>query len=773
MIDHDLLLLGDFNAKNSEWFNGDCTNPNGIALKDLTDHFDLTQLCRQATHLNHDGEPESLLDLVFTNVPELFSNSARVLPPISSSDHLPVVIQNKSAEYFNPQKTQTYTKWIYHQKDQDKMNDAFLLDDWTNVFLHTDIDEMWTQWKSRFFSEVKKFIPCVEPQFSKRPHSRISPPWFNNDTRRLVRAKNRLFKRAQLSGSSEHWKIYRAARNKATTAVKTAKHQHLTLQAARLADPNCSSPRWWQIAKEMCGLKGNSLRNIPPLADQSLGLVCEDHKKADLLNDTFINSNTSISQNSFPIGPTKLGSIFEFQELSSDDVKKAIRSLPNKTSTGPDRISYRLLKEAGPNVVGPLTTLYNYSLRTQKIPEEWKMAVVSPIFKGGHRDRDKPSNYRPISLTSCVARLMEKLLNAQILRYLENHSLLYQHQSGFLPGHSTVTQLCFLVNQWQMAADQGDHVQATFLDLSKAYDRVSIPGLLFKLSCLGFSYSALQWLSTFLTKRLQSVKVNGCQSKWQTPKSGIPQGTVLGPVLFLVFINDLPLSLQNGCSIFADDTTAYTIGDTVTSTCSALSLDLAAASSWAKTWGMLYNAEKSEHLPINTNGRGNVDMDGTIIPQVTAHKHLGVMLNQKLTWNNHIDNLYTSCARRVGILRRLRNKLQPPVFKKIFIGSIRPKLEYACAVWSGGPITKLIRLQEAFCHRHKVHLPPLQKRFQFHSLVLLFKMRQKLSPRYLSSLLPETTSTSSMYNLRKSSYPVPVVNKKSTLRSFLPRAIIL
>ena len=200
-----------------------------------------------------------------------------------------------------------------------------------------------------------------------------------------------------------------------------------------------------------------------------------------------------------------------------------------------------------------------------------------------------------------------------------------------------------------------------------------------------------------------------------------------GPVLFLVFISDLPLSLQNGCSIFADDTTAYTIGDTVTSTCSALSLDLAAASSWAKTWGMLYNAEKSEHLPINTNGRGNVDMDCMIIPQVTTHRHLGVMLNQKLTWNNHIDNLYTSCARRVGILRRLRNRLQSQVFKKIFIGSIRPKLEYACAVWSGGPITKLIRLQEAFCHRHKVHLPSLQKRFQFHSLVLLFKMRQKLA----------------------------------------------
>ena len=193
-----------------------------------------------------------------------------------------------------------------------------------------------------------------------------------------------------------------------------------------------------------------------------------------------------------------------------------VRTLPNKMSCGTDGISYKLVKEAGHGVVGPLTSLFNHSLRLRRISEEWKNAVGTPIFGGGPKDRHHPTTYRPISLTSCAARIMEKLLNAQILEYLQSTSLRYKHQSGFLPRHSTVTQLCYLMHKWLMAIDQGNHVQATFLDLSKAYDRVSPPGLLFKLSSMGFSPFALE-----------------CRSSWLSSKSGNPQGTVLGPVPFL------------------------------------------------------------------------------------------------------------------------------------------------------------------------------------------------------------------------------------------------
>ena len=156
-----------------------------------------------------------------------------------------------------------------------------------------------------------------------------------------------------------------------------------------------------------------------------------------------------------------------------------------------EEISYRLLKEAGTGIIGPLTTLFNLSLRLQEVPSEWKCSVISPIFKGGRKNRQDPSRYRPIALTSCIARLMEKLLNIQVLKYLQDNSLLSlggsgikknlfhypllsPYQSGFLPNHSTVTQLCFLIHEWQTAVDDGENVQATFLDLSEAYDRLSI-----------------------------------------------------------------------------------------------------------------------------------------------------------------------------------------------------------------------------------------------------------------------------------------------------------
>ena len=157
-----------------------------------------------------------------------------------------------------------------------------------------------------------------------------------------------------------------------------------------------------------------------------------------------------------------------------------------------------MIKEAGPGLVGPLVSLVNASLRLRKVPDEWRKSIIKPIFKGGRKDRRDPSSYRPIALTSCVARTMEKVLNARILEYLQKFSLLYEHQSGFQRNHSTISQLCFLAHQWT-ALDGGKNVQSVFLDLSKAYDRVSIPGLLSKLSLIGFSSSATEWFASFLT----------------------------------------------------------------------------------------------------------------------------------------------------------------------------------------------------------------------------------------------------------------------------------
>ena len=291
---------------------------------------------------------------------------------------------------------------------------------------------------------------------------------------------------------------------------------------------------------------------------------------------------------------------------------------------GSDEISYRLMKEAGPALVGPLVTLFSRSLLLRQVPDEWKKATVIPIFKGGRKDRQELSSYRPISLTSCVARTMEKIVNAKILNFFKTNTFLYPLQSisGFLPTHSTVTQLAYLVHKWQMALDRGESIESVFLDLIKAYDRVSHQGLISKLSTRGFSYSSLEWMWNFVSHRKQCVRLNGTESTWLAPRSGIPQGTVLGPILILIYINDLPTKLESSCAIFADDTTVHAASSDSKLSCARNSADLDVAAEWADSWGMLFSAEKSEHLHTGKATAQRVTMRGVPIPQVKHHRHL-------------------------------------------------------------------------------------------------------------------------------------------------------
>ena len=254
--------------------------------------------------------------------------------------------------------------------------------------------------------------------------------------------------------------------------------------------------------------------------------------------------------------------------------------------------------------------------------------------------------------------IFDKALKKKKLAYL---------WSGFQRNHSTVTQLCFLAHQWHMVMDEGANIQSVFLDLSKAYDRVSISGLLSKLSLIGFDYPSLEWCANFLQHRQQCVRLQSITSTFQTPLSGIPQGTVLGPVLFLIFTNDLSELIQNQASFFADDTTLHATDKSLVSSCVSLSGDLDRAANWADRWGMLFSAPKSKHLPIGREAQQSpsVFMKGALISHVRTHKHLRLIFNSSLTWNDHISNLYTTCARMTGILRRLDGSIPSSSMKII------------------------------------------------------------------------------------------------------------
>ena len=773
-VRYKALFVGDFNAKNTSWWSGDTTSINGHELKCLADDFNLAQLCELPTYVGHSGKPDSLLDLAFSSDSSMVA-SVDTLQPVS--DHLPILLKTNAfgrPGADNQYAEQNEERWDFRNANLEALHRTLLSVNWEEIFdVEEDINGLWKKWKSAFFR-------CMEQTISKRKPRTNKPqtnPWFNSFLAGMIRRRNRLFRCACRSNSEEMWVRYRESRNMVTSAIRSTKRRYYMHKAALLMKPDCPSAKWWKAAKELTG-QTVDVKGVPPLQDTKGAFVYDEKGKAALLNGMFINQCATVSEPMPPFGPTVTNTTFNFQSVHMSDITKIIQRLPDKHSSGPDGISYIMLKLSLPAIVGTLVRLFNISLRLGEVPEEWKDAVVIPLHKGGKKPSKDPLSYRPISLTSCVARVLEKALNIQIRKYLEVNKLIYDHQSGFLPQHSTVTQLCYLTHEWTMALDQRQCVQAAFLDLSKAYNRVPTAGLLFKLSGCGFSPHSLKWMNSFLANRRQRVKVGNMHSEWATLSCGIPQGTVLGPTLFLVFINDLPTNLVGKPSIFADDSTVFSRGNNKLETCQALSKDLDSAQDWAVTWGMLFNADKSEWLQITSKHTAaqdddRVTMKRQAIPRVKAHNHLGLKVTSTLSWSEHISRTRAKCAQRVGMIRKIRHLLPKHVLKRIYIAQVRSIMEYGCAVWSGDNISILQKLQDRFCRENHVRLPPVQARFIYLTLLLFYKIKNKLSPLYLERLLPQACSTSSHYHLRGHKFPVPTVRSSRALKAFLPRSIIL
>ena len=226
-------------------------------------------------------------------------------------------------------------------------------------------------------------------------------------------------------------------------------------------------------------------------------------------------------------------------------------------SPGPDGIHNKLLIEICDFICEPLSQLFNKSIATGTVPAEWKLAHVTPIFKSG--DKHDPGNYRPVSLTSICSRLLETLVKDSIMTHMETNNLFTKHQFGFRGGHSCVTQLLHTFEEWSKAIDDRHSVDVLYLDFRKAFDTVPHQRLLKKLNAYGISGHILNWIEHFLKERKQRVSISGHLSDWADVLSGIPQGSVLGPTLFLIFINDLPDRVNSLVKIFADDTKMYSI----------------------------------------------------------------------------------------------------------------------------------------------------------------------------------------------------------------------
>lgn len=367
--------------------------------------------------------------------------------------------------------------------------------------------------------------------------------------------------------------------------------------------------------------------------------------------------------------------------VSQAGVYKLLRGLRPFKATGPDEIPAYILKEAADHISPYLTIIYQKSLDTGAIPDDWRAANIVPVFKKG--EKHKASNYRPVSLTSICCKLLEHIVHSTIMDHFDRHQILCDHQHGFRSKRSCETQLLITLDEIGKNLDQGEQTDIILLDFSKAFDKVPHKRLLQKMDHYGIRGETLKWIQDFLSKRTQSVLLEGHKSGPLDVISGVPQGTVIGPLLFLAYINDLPQSTSSEARLFADDCLVYrkikNVKDAET-----LQDDLNKLQEWESRWQMNFHPEKCIVIRI-TNKRNplirNYQLHGHTLEAVEHGKYLGVTVKHDLQWKTHINQTVGKASRTLGFLRRNLGRCKPEVKANAYITMVRPTLEYASTVW--------------------------------------------------------------------------------------------
>ena len=366
-------------------------------------------------------------------------------------------------------------------------------------------------------------------------------------------------------------------------------------------------------------------------------------------------------------------------------------------SPGPDELHPRLLKEMAKELSSPLATIFNLSISKTELPKQWREAIIIPIYKKG--SKADPANYRPVSLTSIVCKILEKCITERIKDHVTANALACLQQHGFTCGKSTITNLLEALDIWTEALSHNIPIDIIFLDYAKAFDTVPHQRLLNKIKAHGIVDKVLGWIEQFLTNRRQCVKVNTSVSEWKPVVSGVPQGTVLGPLLFSIFVSDMPDQVSSLIALFADDTKIYNhlLDNGHGHLSSNIQEDLNNLQGWAKRMQMRFHPDKCKSMHLGKNNpKATYTMetaDGIthLIKGTSEEKDLGVLIDDELTFSKHIQSQINKANAVLGSLRHSFKYIDPTSFTALYKSLIRPHLEYATVIWS--PHTK--RLQDA------------------------------------------------------------------------------
>ena len=708
-----ILVAGDINIPQIDWTASFSYAPDGHHSHKFIEGIQecgLTQHVTRATRYRK-GERPSTLDIILTNEEGLVQN-LDYLPPIGNSDH--IVLEFDLVCYAQMGKSHKVRLNFSKGKFQ-LLNDLIEQTSWAAVEDPWDPHQCYEAFKVILGDLVSS---CIPRACQKRNRHNI---YINKEAIRLKRKKRKLWGEYIHTDDEICYARYVRCKNDLRGLTRTLRKDFEQRLVANIKD----NPKgFWCYARSRMKCK----TGVENLRTESGGLTQRDCEKAEVLN-TFFRSVCSREDDQEVISSANAyaGHIVCDVDITPSLVKAKLSTLRCSSAAGPDDIHPRVLHETAHTIAPLLSSIFRKSLDTGCLPHDWKLADVVPIYKNG--GRDDPGNYRPVSLTSVPCKVLESIIRDTLMTHLQTEGLLADAQHGFRPGRSCATQLLLAYEEWSGMIEKGEPVDVLYLDLAKAFNTVPTRKLLNKVKAHGIDGKILRWIEAFLVGRQQRVIVGGSHSGWGPLTSGVPQGSVLAPLLFLLYVNDLPDVLNSRIKIFADDSKLYR-SVSVPADSFAMQVDLDAALQWADEWQLTFNANKCKVLHIGRLNRHHVyTMKGTELEETAVERDLGIHMDAELKFRQQAAAAVSKASQVMAVIRRSFQLLDRTTLPMLFKTLVRPHLEYGNIVW--GPFNRTDQKRIERVQRRATKLVPelrnlpYQRRLQELHLPSLYYRRRR------------------------------------------------
>ena len=632
----------------------------------------------------------SLIDNIFSNSLTLVNKSGIILD--DTSDHFPIFSILNFAATSAGTRMELQHRFNYHKIDDLKNHLQHSLEGFQTI---TDPETACDRIITSYISGIEKF------SYEHRPNRKNTPikPWITPCILASIATRCKLYNIKQKSPTEHNVNKYVRYRNVLNILIRKAKHKYLQ---EKLESCKNDARKMWEImlshtTGKVCEHK------YPNNFINSEGKLIDDHSDiAENFNSFFSTIGKNLQQNMtghpqealFLMGDPCTNPINHFHHSTNDELIHIIQNMKN-VGHGVDKVNARIFKLTYMSIINQLLHFINICLDQGKFPNRLKIAIVKPIYKSG--DREKFTNYRPISILPYISKIIEKIIHARIMEHVTNNNILTPNQFGFRKGYSTYMPLLLLQDKVIRGFESNKMNCGIYLDLKKAFDTVDHNILLLKLHSYGITGTVLEMLSSYLGDRHQCVEYKGVKSNLRQVDIGVPQGSILGPLLFILYINDFPkISSKFTSLLYADDTAILFEARSAAELQNNLNKELPKVCKWLRANKLSLNTSKTFYQIYNNSKLTvdiNVVLNGVEIDCAETVRYLGVFIDNKLTWESHITHISSIISRNIGIINRSRFFLTLRHRYLLYNALVLPYLNYCCLVWGNATQTHITKLQ--------------------------------------------------------------------------------